>query len=481
MRCVENPINTNAQNSTMEERNIVERWDIFDETYPDVSRDILKPILIMRYNREAGPGLNWYSSEILYKSGAIIVLLMFENMTTMVTSNTAGIASLNARCWVTKGYPLHVPDYLVIISTNPANLKNCILSMFIDRSITAHYAPGMIEIAPMDPGQKQAVYHLMKRSFPLTMRPFLSLKGSVLTAREDGKLLGAVILNRCCRGLVGVISWIFTCREARGRGVAQKLLEAGTDQLAKLGCSDLIAVVEGDNTSSSNRFASLGFYRTNAWEQVRNFSTRLPSVLLHSLHVFDIGFFLWHKRISEEPYRSPDIPPILYWLFMLAVLFVLSPGISLPVLCIILGIRQGAALLGYRLASRTPVTYRVWGTGLILSGVISLLFGSFFPAVGSLYPEKSSWNYNQYRKALGISAGCAAWAVILTAALLASGIVPDHNSAGHLMAALLFFDILLPIFPFSSFSSGRMLKYSRIWYGITAAVAAVMVFILLTS
>ena len=119
-----------------------------------------------------------------------------------------------------------------------------------------------IYIRPMRAEEKRDVGAIMRRSFELTQQLFFSWSSDVLVAEQDGKLLGAVVLKMFPlpgdrKG--GLIAWVFTAPEARGTGAGQRLIEAALKFLEEQDCDELMACVEGYNSSSSKLFATRGF------------------------------------------------------------------------------------------------------------------------------------------------------------------------------------------------------------------------------
>ncbi len=341
-------------------------------------------------------------------------------------------------------------------------------------------------IRPMEPAEKGEVRGIMRRCFPLLMRPFFSLGGVVLVAQHREDLLGAVVMNRClCAGgaMTGIISWIFTAPEARGMGVGQALIDRALDHLERQGCDEILAVIEGTNTASSGLFSSRGFSLLSFGQQILRYRWQLPRVWYAAFHVIDIGHFLWRRPASVA-----DSSPALQWLAGLlintaGVLLALRGGMQpmvLFALALLFGLREGAMrVVGGR--SSLGLRHRMWETGLLLSVGIAFLFGGILPVPGSVYPADDRWRYRESLSALGpvaLAGMVPALALTLWAFYLGPG---GAGSVGQYLLMLgrrlIIFDTLLPFFPFNGYNGRRVYDWSP-WTWLAAALSAMTVLLL---
>ena len=169
-----------------------------------------------------------------------------------------------------------------------------------------------VHIRPMRAEEKQDVSAIMRRSFELTQQWFFSWSSDVLVAERDGKLLGAVVLKMFSlpggrKG--GLIAWVFTAPEARGTGAGQRLIKVAFEFLEEQGCDELMACVEGYNSSSSKLFATRDFSILSPGEQFRRYGLGALSMWIHTFHYIDIGHFLWVRPAA----RQPDNPTMQWW------------------------------------------------------------------------------------------------------------------------------------------------------------------------
>ncbi len=356
-------------------------------------------------------------------------------------------------------------------------------------------------IRQMQKDERRVVRQIMRRSFPPFQQLFFSLTPETLVAVSDkGKPLGAVVLKTFSlpggdKG--GVIYWIFTDPEVRGKGLGQKLMDAGLEALSSAGCSQISAIVEGFNTSSSNLFSSRGFSILPFREQIRRFGWGgTAKMWWENFHIPDIGHFLWGKPPSD----TPDTPGPQF-----------SATLLLNILCGLLALWRGYA---FTLPNRTilwaiPIwifllielrtifmtlsarkqalnlRFRMWESGFFLSFLLALIFGFYFPIPGGLYPQKDIWHYRR----LVPEYGRVALSGTLPALLLSWGIFLTREFApfeawaqtflntGYKMALTFsIFDILLVFFPFVSFNGRRIWHWHKLVWGLLAtALISLMV------
>ena len=84
------------------------------------------------------------------------------------------------------------------------------------------------------------------------------------------------------------------------------MIEAGLNFLEAQGCNELMACVEGYNTSSSKLFATQGFSILSAGEQFRRYGLGALAMWFHTFHYIDVGHFLWERPGASQP-DSPGL------------------------------------------------------------------------------------------------------------------------------------------------------------------------------
>ena len=364
-----------------------------------------------------------------------------------------------------------------------------------------------ITIRPMRADEKKTVHGIMRQSFPLIQQWFFSWTPNVLVAERDRQLLGATVLklfplpgNR--KG--GLVYWVFTAPEARGLGMGQRLIEAALQFFEEQGCDEIMACVEGFNTSSNKLFATRGFSILSPGQQLRRYGSGVFSVWARIFHFIDIGHFVWARPAAERP-DSPTVqrcPELVegWWGSVVAnvliALLALWRGsgfrgfdpyafLALPLMVILFfGLRD----LAMRFTARRyglAVRYRAWESGFPLSLAIALGLGRLFPMPGAVYPTSDRWRYRDLLPRLGcialagalpaLALTWGAWALSRFGAL-PPGVETWLGYAGFIGKPLALFDVALPFFPFASFNGRRIWDWNRVAWGILA-VAAVAVFL----
>lgn len=246
-----------------------------------------------------------------------------------------------------------------------------------------------IYVRPMRQEEKKVVHNIMSRSFPLVQRWFFSFTPHVLVAEQNGQLLGATVLkliplpgNR--KG--GLIYWVFTAPEARGTGAGQKLIEAALHFFEDKGCDEIMACVEGFNTSSSKLFSTRGFSILSPGQQFRRHGIGILPLWVRIFHYIDIGHFVWSRPAA----KSADSPALQWWgtIFATTLIFWLAIWrenafgevtlMALPAALTAVIVFFGMRYLAMRLIARRyklSVRYRAWESGFPLSLLLALAAG----------------------------------------------------------------------------------------------------------
>src|SRR5215217_8274163 len=115
--------------------------------------------------------------------------------------------------------------------------------------------PRVISIRYTRADEEGAVKALAGRAFSLLASISFLHSPDALVAEQDGKLVGAVVLrtfylpggSKC-----GVMFWLMTDPEARRVGVGRRLVGGALRYFAGQGCTEVLAGVEGYNTSSAD-------------------------------------------------------------------------------------------------------------------------------------------------------------------------------------------------------------------------------------
>jgi GNAT superfamily N-acetyltransferase len=348
--------------------------------------------------------------------------------------------------------------------------------------------------------EKPDVRAIMRRSFPLIVWLFSEWTPNVLVAEREGQLLGATMpklfpLPGGRKG--GLVSGIFTDPSARGLGAGQMLTEAALEFFDERGCDEVMAIVEGYNTSSSKLFATRGFSILSPGEQFRRYGLQTFIVWARIAHYLDIGHFVWARPGAKRP----DSPALQLWGTVLANALIALLGlwqwrgarffsdapISFLVVPLAVTLFLGARMLGMTLAARSQgltVRYRAWESGFVLSIAIALL-GSYFPMPGGVYPASDTWRYRDLLPQLAIVALAGilpvltlTWIIWVLRRLgtLPPSIAPWIDVTILIGLSLALFDTALPFFPFVSLNGRRLWDWNRaVWAVLTLVVVLLRV------
>lgn len=350
----------------------------------------------------------------------------------------------------------------------------------------------------MKPEEKREVKSVMKSAFPFLLRLFFYFTRDIIVLEIGGKIVGAAVLkifSYTKNKKSGLIAFIFSSPEYQGKGVGQKLVEGGINYLEDAGCSDIYAMVEGDNTSSSKLFSNRGFNLLTPFEQLRLYGLKIFHVWFYTYHMFDIGCFMWVKNDKEllnkksfQWVASLILHIFIYFIALKRRSFILSYDTFIAVgfsFLFIFGLRM---LIMFTVAKLQglKVQYRMWESGIFLNFIISTLFGGFVFAPGTLYPVEKNWSYRDYKKKLGIIALVSSIVLISVSAILALALkydffpelLPYISMAKTIAFGLVLYDVAFPVFPFSSYNGGRIWNWNKfIWAGLFIPIVIIFFFI----
>ncbi len=365
-----------------------------------------------------------------------------------------------------------------------------------------------MNVRPMNPEESRETRGVARRCFGAFAMIFFDFGAHTLVCEEDGRILGGAALGRFSAGERegGVVKWIFTAPDAQGRGVANQLLAAAMAWFDEEACTDVFACIEGYNTASSNRFFDAGFRPMGFRDQIARFGSHLPRVWLKSFHVIDVGHFLWVRTSDGETADASaggasTATQLAGWsvtvvlnAVMLAMVTVRTGGPGsitaeralhlLVAVTLLFSVRIAAMLLTARVV-KLPLRYRPWETGLLLSGLVGVLFGGIFLIPGSVYPRSLRWRYRELLPKLGPVAAMGAgelvslgWVLWLLTRFVDPGVgwYGALATAAALTRVMLVFDVVLPVFPLVCYNGRRVLDWKpAIWALLAAASGALLV------
>ncbi|MCB2211785.1 GNAT family N-acetyltransferase [bacterium] len=302
----------------------------------------------------------------------------------------------------------------------------------------------------------------------------------------------------------GILSWAAVDPAARGQGLGRALYERAVHDLTAEGAEDLFGCIEGLNPASYRLLQSEGFVRMSFTRQLRRYGViGLLRVWFGTVHIPDVGHFLWVRRADGEPLperHSSEPSQAAAWFgnLLASVVLLLAtfwrwnpselPGweavvVAAATLLLLYGTRE-LAMRAVAARLRLPVRFRAWESGYNLSIAIALLFGGVFPVPGNLYPADEARPGSNPARTLGPVAAAGAVAILmLTGAAeylkpLSSGLPASILAmTAFLGKTVALFDIVFAFFPFVAYNGCRIWAWNRLAWGVFAATTLALFFV----
>lgn len=320
---------------------------------------------------------------------------------------------------------------------------------------------------------------------------------------------------------MGYIGWLYTDNEARGNGLAGKLLKEAIRFLTEQGCTSLSACVEGDNPASFKQLAKEGFSILGLRQQLKLFKMGTVKVYHHASRFFDMGYFLWHKSLSGQTTKAANtgIQPLILTLLGNTLLFyfclkgwnllslaglhpikatfpslippqqlmaILTPSLLLlartGAMALIATIQKKRGENKRKVRGDKPVqgsmeqrvmVYRGWDTAWISALLLTFTVGLPFPVPGNLYIKGSTWNLTREKELLAAMGIASQVGVGLACLLVPKGLALLFG------LTLLFLDGFFFFYPFCGFNASRIQRMGAKTYGLSVAITLAVVVLLL--
>lgn len=281
---------------------------------------------------------------------------------------------------------------------------------------------------------------------------FFLKKEHTVVSREDGRITGgcnADVFTIPGGKKIGYIGWLYTQKEARGKGTASALKEEMFSHLEKEGCDEILLLIEGDNPSSFKLFCT-DMRIMGLFSQIRTFGIGMVKVWKRMSHFFDFGYFLWHRGKGRS-IKKESIADWLYLAFFsIASTLIFAFRTKAPILeslCITLILSLGRCLvmklvLGWRYSILIN-----WDTSLLYSLISALALPFFLPPIAGVYVKGGNWKMGEKRLILAAAGG---------AAIAVEAVLATISGRPDLTIPLLLMDALLPFYPFSGFNASRI-------------------------
>ncbi|MBP7237848.1 MAG: GNAT family N-acetyltransferase [Petrotogaceae bacterium] len=348
---------------------------------------------------------------------------------------------------------------------------------------------------------KKTLSKIKNNAFPFLMRFFFSSSKDTLVAEKNGEVVGGAVLkifnlkNKKC----GHVLELFVSKEEQKNGVGKKLAQASLTYMKDMGCEEIFACVEGNNTGSSNIFSKNGFSVLSLYDQIKNYGFSYFKLLYNTFHIFDIGHFLWKFPANQKHFDSSAVQFLMSILLNIIVFLIAclrinnsiwtAPGELLYVSAAfsILFIVRFIFMITASKVQRIPVRFRLWESGITLNILIAGIFGGFFPVPGSIYPKQTEWRYPDLKKKLGIVglSGIISTALVLSIFTLIQKFGNTDHPLNTFVAYniligknLLFFNVLIPIFPLGCYDSRRVFDNSKLLWAVLALICAFLIFLI---
>ncbi|MDY0289618.1 MAG: GNAT family N-acetyltransferase [Sphaerochaeta sp.] len=374
---------------------------------------------------------------------------------------------------------------------------------------------------------------LMRRCFDAKYASifYLHPESTLVVTANNGVVAGINLdiyqVNKEVR--MGYIGWLYTDNEARGNGLAGKLLKEAIRFLTEQGCTSLSACVEGDNPASFKQLEQEGFSILGLKDQIQLFRMGTAKVYHHASRFFDMGYFLWHKSLTGDPVKEANtglkafIPTLLgntvLFFFCLqgwnllnlagihpikTIFSSLTPPLqilSLTIPTLFLLARTGSMALLAAIEKRmkangryekrevarnadmslshnegreqSMMVYRSWDTAWIAALLLTFTVGLPFPVPGNLYIKGHSWNLEEEKAFLARIAIAAQAAVALLALFVPKGMPLLFGLTLLLLDGFFFF------YPFCGFNASRIQRMGAKTYGLSLAITLAVVVLLL--
>ncbi|NBK21816.1 MAG: GNAT family N-acetyltransferase [Spirochaetia bacterium] len=328
---------------------------------------------------------------------------------------------------------------------------------------------------------------------------------------------------------MGYIGWLYTDKEHRGNSLAGRLLDEAIIFLKKEGCTSLSGCVEGDNPASFKQLANRGFAILGLKDQLKLFRLGTAKVYHHASRFFDMGYFLWHKSLTEQTFQASrtGMAALLPTLLGNTLLFYfclkgwnlltlagfhpitetfssLTPAQQVLMLAfpsLFLLARTGAMALLAKMQKKNGedsskemenatvradmnlrnsegreqrvMVYRSWDTAWILAIILTLTIGFPFPVPGNLYIKGNDWKLEKEKNLLARMAIASLAAVALVCQLAPKGMPLLFG------LSLLALDSFFFFYPFCGFNASRIKRMGAKTYGLYLVITLAVMLLLL--
>ena len=345
-----------------------------------------------------------------------------------------------------------------------------------------------VVIREMKEEERKAVIKVGRKAFEVIEALFIGKPKQAMVAEYEGKIVGGIIYEYLNAGQkkIAYIAEAFVDPDYHGFGIGGKLYQGTFQFLWKQGCDAITALVKNDNVGSWKLFLNNGFKRVSLPEIVRQL-TPAGALRQYLQTPFCIAMgmdFYMVTREAEEKEKAKGLPQLLTFLVsnlllllpLWMQLFRKSRGEMLSVVLAYITIlvlyilpRMMGPLLG-----GGKWHFRLNNGGSLLTLLLSI-WSNTVPINANWYPEKYE-NAKEFRRMLAIPEICK-WFIFCMLPFLTLTASPYLQAVAGFSRYYLFFSCI-PLYPFESMGAGRIYRYSKVIWLVTAVIGWVEFFVI---
>lgn len=340
-----------------------------------------------------------------------------------------------------------------------------------------------LTVREMRAAEKKEIIKMGRAAFPALEALFVAAPKKAMVAECDGKLAGCIIykyLNANHRK-IAYIEDAFVDPAYHGKGVGRKLYTETFEYLRAQGCDDMTGLVKDDNVASWKLFTDNGFKRVSLADGVKQIGAAgmLKQCLFTPL-LFAVGmdFYMYSEGSRLEEKSNSVVQIVTFFLLNMLLVFPLWFGFyqrqsekllyCVPAYLSILIIFTGIRVIGGWM-SKEKWMYRFNNGGALITLFLSI-WGNTFPMNANWYPQTYE-NTKAFRRKMAIPE-----IIKLCVCMLLPLLAFTENDYLRQMAQISCYFLILmifPVYPFEALGGGRIYRYSKAIWAVTAAAAII--------
>lgn len=345
-----------------------------------------------------------------------------------------------------------------------------------------------LTIRPIQDGEEKTVVKVGRRAFYFIEALFVTGAKKAMVADYEGKIVGAIIYKPVDSNgkKIVYIDEAFVDPDYHGYGIGKKLYAETFQFLQNQGFDIITALVKDDNVGSWKLFLDNGFVRASFPEAIKHIG--VSGLLKHHLHTpiafaTNMDFYMYASKETIAP-KQCNISQL--GIFLLVNLLFAFPmwlrlfakhtdalpaylGAYATILALVLLPRFFGGIF-----SKEKYSFRMNNCGGILTILLSY-FGNVFPMNANWYPNKYE-NSDSFRRKLAIPE-LVKWGIFSLLPLLAFTPYKYTQAIAELSCIFLVF-LMIPLYPFDAYGAGRIYRYKK-WLWLVTAVVSVVELVLI--